>query len=119
MQVHRAAAQLAGQTNDQPFIVSDHYQHASLLAFYLPGRPKVYCAASRMGKRVNPYDYFEDVELTDPNLLGRPAVLVDAYVNKWAAALAFERIEPIEGATEVYAGYGYAGPRVEAVGAGH
>ncbi len=118
-EVHDAAKQVEAQTASQPFIVADHYQKASLLAFYLPGRPRVYCAASRMGKRINPYDYFEDVNLADPNLLGRDAVLADASRSQWHGALGFDRIRSIDGATDVFAAYSYAGPRVEATGAGH
>jgi hypothetical protein len=118
-EVHAAAVPMADRAGERPFIVADHYQHASLLAFYLPGQPKVYCAASRMGKRINPYDHFGDVDLAGPGLRGRSAVLVDSGIGQWHKTLAFDRIEKLEHARGLFAGYGYAGPKARASGAGH
>jgi undecaprenyl-diphosphatase len=44
---------------DRPhFVVSDHYMVASELAFYVQGRPYVYCV--NLGRRMNQYDIWQD-----------------------------------------------------------
>lgn len=68
----------------EPFVVARHYGRASLLAFYLPGRPVVYCSSSWFGGRPTQYDYWEDTDLRDPRLLGRPALLVGHDREAWA-----------------------------------
>ena len=118
---HRARAleveTVIGRLQDagaNPLIMCDHYAKASLLAFYLPGRPRVYCPAAYMGKRHNQYDFFDDVDLADPAIRGRTAVLVDNYPAGWADALRFDRIEPAAGAKDVYIGFGYGGLKTDA-----
>jgi len=53
-----------------PFLVSDRYQIASELAFYVPGRPRVYNA--NLGRRMNQYDLWGGWEA----LRGRDALFV-------------------------------------------
>jgi len=73
----------------EPFIVANKYGHASLLAFYLPGKPTVYCAAAYQGGRKNQYDFWKETDLSDLDALeGRPAVLLGAAPEQWAGAFA-------------------------------
>jgi hypothetical protein len=67
----------------EPMVVAQHYGRASLLAFYLPDRPVVYCSSSRMGGRRTQYDFWPDTDLDDPALLGRPGVLLGASAGQW------------------------------------
>lgn len=68
--------ELRTRTAQPPVVMASHYATASLMAFYLPGRPIVRCAASRVGGRPSQYDYFSDTRLDDPSLRDRPAVLL-------------------------------------------
>ena len=49
-----AVGEAAGRLPRAPFLVSDRYQIASELAFYVPGQPRVYNA--NLGRRMNQYD---------------------------------------------------------------
>jgi 4-amino-4-deoxy-L-arabinose transferase-like glycosyltransferase len=55
--VERRRAQDGGR---DPFIMSDHYQIASELAFYVPGHPPVYNI--NLGRRLNQYDIWGGLE---------------------------------------------------------
>lgn len=113
------AARLAGELRDrtglEPFFVAQHYGRAAQLAFYLPGRPAVYCSSSRMGGRRTQYDYWPDTDLDDlSRLRGRPAVLVGGSKDQWAGA--FEHVEelgPLAGEYKArrpaFLGFGYRG----------
>jgi 4-amino-4-deoxy-L-arabinose transferase-like glycosyltransferase len=50
----QAVATAAGRLPRPPFLMSDRYQIASELAFYVPGQPQVYNA--NLGRRMNQYD---------------------------------------------------------------
>lgn len=52
------------------FIFSDRYQITSELAFYVPGRPAVYCI--NLGRRMNQYDLWEGFE----DLIGHNAIYI-------------------------------------------
>lgn len=106
----REIEQSSGKT---PLIITDHYQEASLLAFYMPGHPTVYCAASGMGARPNAYDFFPDTDLTDPSLIGRDAVLVGASRDEWLHDYKFRRVESIESLNRCFYAKGFAGHRSE------
>jgi hypothetical protein len=99
--VDRLRQPLENETGKQPFIVGARYTHTALLAFYCKGRPAVFCAGSRLGDRRSAYDDFSDTDLTNPDLLSRPAILVDAgraaNPDRWNRALRFEQ-PPIEAA---------------------
>lgn len=83
---------LRSRARAEPFVIAQHYGRASLLAFYLPGRPTVYCASSRMGGRATQYDYWPDTSLDNLAVLrDRPAVLVGATLEQWQPA--FSRVE--------------------------
>ncbi|CAG1006521.1 hypothetical protein PHYC_03334 [Phycisphaerales bacterium] len=85
--------ELAKRTRQAPFVVALHYGRASQMAFYLPGRPTVYCASSLMlGGRATQYDFWEDTDLRrDLGLLGRPAVALGGELGEWQRV--FERVE--------------------------
>lgn len=92
--LEQAKVAAAPGSNTEPFIVAMHYGRASQLAFYVPGRPIVYCSSSLMrdGRRTQ-YDFWSDTNLrqvgsvepgrTSP-LLGRPALAVGATATEWA-----------------------------------
>lgn len=93
LRAHAADAQrwldaLGDQTGLEPFVVSEHYGRASQLAFYLPGRPTVYCSSALLGGRKTQYDLWAETDLTDPGTLerlrGRPALLMGGRAGQWA-----------------------------------
>jgi len=69
---------LAGQRAGgvEPFILTDDYQLASLIAFYCPGHPRVYCAQSALGKRLNQYDLWPNPIRDAEAFRGRPVIYV-------------------------------------------
>ncbi|MEM1184492.1 MAG: glycosyltransferase family 39 protein [Planctomycetota bacterium] len=74
----------------EPIYIAVHYGRASLMAFYLPGRPTVYASQSLMGGRRTQYDLWPQTDLTNPDttasLVGRPAVLLGGRANLWTEA---------------------------------
>ena len=88
--VHERSEALAQQTSDDPFIIAEHYGRASQLAFYLPGRPTVYCASAYVGGRRTQYDVWPETDLSNDatiaSLRGRPAVILGGRRSQWAAA---------------------------------
>ena len=88
------AAQLREETGLEPFLVTGHYGRASQLAFYMPGRPTVFCAATQLGGSSRQFDHWEDTNLARPEvldaLLGRPAIILtgnsDAQRRVWEQA---------------------------------
>ncbi|MBL8746611.1 MAG: hypothetical protein JNK58_09685, partial [Phycisphaerae bacterium] len=113
---HRAYADriAAALGNEGSFVVADQYTRASLLAYYLPGRPVVRSATSFLGGRRSSYDYFADTSLRDPGLIGLDAVLIGATPERWSAAFRFDSIEPRlppeAKRAAVYLGRGFGGP---------
>ncbi|MBX3410508.1 MAG: glycosyltransferase family 39 protein [Phycisphaeraceae bacterium] len=86
--VERIGASLREETGEEPFVMAVHYGRASQLAFYLSGRPVVYCAGSlvQQGRRTQ-YDFWEDTDLSRVQglLVGRPGVVVGATAGVWAS----------------------------------
>jgi 4-amino-4-deoxy-L-arabinose transferase-like glycosyltransferase len=76
------------QGMDQPFVLSDYYMTASELAFYVGGRPPVYCV--NLGRRMNQYDIWAGFD----KLAGRQAVYVVESEMDPNLAAAFERVQP-------------------------
>src|SRR3954468_7778269 len=81
-------------------VMADDYHTTAELAFYLPNRPKTYCAGSYFTgdkrKRHSQYDLWPDRSLDvgqNPQLAGKNAVYV-GFVNPDLTA-AFERVEPM------------------------
>ncbi|QOJ00380.1 MAG: glycosyltransferase family 39 protein [Phycisphaeraceae bacterium] len=96
----------------EPFVVSQFYGRAGQMAFYLPGRPVVYCSGSRMGGRRTQYDYWSETDLADASLAGRPAVMLGDAGIDWSWG--FDRVEPrgrLSGdrkrQREAFLGFGY------------
>src|SRR5262249_16378256 len=61
--VSREMERLADETGLEPFVMAQHYGRASQLAFYLPGRPRVYCSSSLMGGRRTQFDMWPETNL--------------------------------------------------------
>ncbi|MFG0315219.1 MAG: hypothetical protein ACF8LL_13670, partial [Phycisphaerales bacterium] len=93
----RRLDQLREQTGRDPFVITNHYGRASLLAFYLPGHPTVYCSSAHIGGRKTQYDMWERTDLSEAgtlgSLLGRPALMLGGPEHHWSPA--FDSIEPI------------------------
>lgn len=113
--VAKLAKEVEQETGQEPLIVAQHYGRSSLMAFYLPGRPTVYCASSLTGGRRTQYDFWAHTDLNDLEKLGSlPAVLIGGSEEQWAAA--FDRVElfgQLEGESksgrQTFIGYGYRG----------
>lgn len=102
-----------------PLLISSHYQKASLLAFGLSDHPSVFSAVSALGGRPSPYDFFPDTDLTDPMLVGRPALLIGGSPTKWAAAFDVGEVFRLsEGDPTVFGTLRFGGPRVAALPGG-
>ncbi len=67
-------------------IVAPSHNHAGLLAYYLPMHPVVASAGRFLGDRPSAYDFFSDTDLTNPALVGRPALFVGGTAAQWTAA---------------------------------
>lgn len=114
-QVSELLGVLRDRTHEEPFVVSQHYGRASQMAFYLPGRPVVYCSSSLMGGRKCQYDLWEETDLRRAGgLVGRPAVLLGATREQWAAW--FDRVEDLgelrgeyKRGRAAFLGYGFRG----------
>ncbi len=116
--VEAMRVRLEDEVGIAPFVIAHHYGRASQLAFYLPGRPRVYCAGPHVGGRRTQFDMWADSDLSrrevNLELSGRPAVLVGSTQGQWERG--FELVEPIgalEGETKrdrvSFIGYGYRG----------
>lgn len=92
-----ALDQLKQHTKLEPFIITNHYGRASLLAFYLDDHPTIYCASAHIGGRKTQYDLWEHTNLADPQtnatLHRRPALLFGASPSTWS--IAFESVSEI------------------------
>jgi hypothetical protein len=108
--VAKLSRTLERETGAKPFIVAAGYSRASLLAFYMPDRPHVRCAGALMGGRATAYDYFKDTSLSEPGLLGRPAILIGGTAADWNQALAFKTIIRSAYPGRIFAAYNYGGP---------
>ncbi len=86
----RVLDELAAQTGQEPFVITNHYGRASLLAFYLPGHPVVYCSSAHIGGRRTQYDEWSQTDLRNPqtlsSLLDRPALMLGGPAQHWESA---------------------------------
>lgn len=111
-------AGVAEETGMDPFYMATHYGRASVLAFYLPGRPVVYCSSSVMGGRRTQFDEWAHTDLRSAGvtaaLMGRPGVLFGGADAVWDGAFDTVReagplpFEPKAGRT-TWVGLGYRG----------
>lgn len=123
MREHAADAQrvideLEERTGNEPFVITNHYGRASLLAFYLPGHPVVYCSSAHIGGRKTQYDMWPQTDLSNPATQGRlsdrPALMLGGPPRHWDGV--FDSIEelgplvnePRENGT-AYVGIGFLG----------
>ncbi len=97
LDAQRELDEIADETGQQPFVVTNHYGRASQLAFYLPGHPVVYCSSAHIGGRKTQYDEWEETDLGNPKtlerLLGRPALMFGGPPRHWESA--FDSIKDI------------------------
>lgn len=111
-------ASLRERAGLEPFVIAQQYGRASQMAFYLPGRPTVYCASSLTAGRATQYDHWPETDLRSVEvtraLAGRPALLTGATIEQWRVA--FDRVEPgpqLRGESKsgrlVFVGIGYRG----------
>jgi Dolichyl-phosphate-mannose-protein mannosyltransferase len=116
--IDRLTADLRERTALEPIAIVQHYGQASRLAFYLDGRPVVYCASSFTGGRRTQYDYFPQTDLRSPvvvqSLMRRPAVVVGGVYDQWTPV--FDRVEDLgslDGETKkdrkAFVGFGFKG----------
>jgi len=102
--VQQLADEVEAETGARPFVMALHYGRASQFAFYMPGRPTVYCCSSLLlNGRVAPYDFWPDTNLrklgtavtpeADFPLKGQNAILNGASLKDWKPL--FERVVEI------------------------
>lgn len=93
----RVLTEIEERTGQKPFVITNHYGRASLLAFYLPGHPVVYCSSAHIGGRRTQYDEWDQTDLDNPDtlagLLGRPALMLGGPPRHWQSA--FDTIEDL------------------------
>jgi len=89
---HKYVEVLRERTGQEPFVIANHYGRASQLWYYMPGHQRVHCSSSRMpGGRTTPWDFWPQLSLDDPALLGRPALVTGLSAFHWKQV--FERVE--------------------------
>jgi hypothetical protein len=108
MRLHAADAarrldELQRATGLDPFVITDHYGRASLLAFYLPKADlshtgtEFLCASAHLGGRPSQFDHRDETDLANPDtaraLAGRPALVIGHPSGDWASL--FETLTPI------------------------
>jgi hypothetical protein len=86
-------ASMREKTGLEPLVLVQHYGQAGRIAYYLHDQPVVLCTSSAMGGRVTQYDYWPDTKLNQPELAGRPGVLVGGEEPQWRYF--FDVTEPI------------------------
>ena len=94
---------LRTRSGEEPIVMADHYGRAAQLAFYLEGRPTVYCASSLDGAgRPTQYDIWRSTDLRSPPvaeaLRGRPGLLFGGEPSRWTPMFQdVTDIGPLEG----------------------
>ncbi|MEM8834220.1 MAG: glycosyltransferase family 39 protein [Planctomycetota bacterium] len=115
MVLHKLAEELRESTGAEPFYVTNHYAKTALMAYHLPGEPNVYDGAFRLHASESSYAFFDDQDLTDPSLLGRPAILYGGEIGHWQRSFRFDAVTPIDIETDlarlhpIYIGINYCG----------
>jgi 4-amino-4-deoxy-L-arabinose transferase-like glycosyltransferase len=103
------ASDVRNRTGADPILLASGYMDAALTAFYTPGRPTVYNAAHRLGSRKSSYDFWPETDLDDPNLHGRPAILLRSTPQRWKRAFRFDDMEELDESFPAYLGHHYCG----------
>lgn len=109
--VEQLRQELSAAEGRPPLLITAHYMTAGLLAYYLPDRPTVFCAAHTMGGRHSSYDFWPDTDLNEPQLLGQPAILLGRRPDQWLAALCFATVEARDAEIGAKAARGFCGVR--------
>ena len=109
-EVDELRRQLRVRTGEEPLVIGGAYGLAGQLAFYLEDRPTVYGADSYLRWRETQYDYWEETDLSDPALRGRPAVMVCRDAEKWLEAFEFETFGTLNEDIPIHVGLGFGGP---------
>jgi len=82
------------------FVIARAYQEAALLAFYMPGKMRVYHIGSYLHgidqTRASQWDIWPDTNLLDPALIGHDAVVFGDLDQAGVIASAFESIEEVD-----------------------
>lgn len=108
--VEDARALLRRRTGEEPIVIAGSNGVASQLAYYLPGRPVVYDAGRWVGLRGSQYDYWEETDLTDPSLHGRPTVLVVHRAERWREAFELGGVMSLGGQPAISIATDFGGP---------
>ena len=106
-----AAALVRERSGEEPFMMAASAGKTSQLAYYMHGRPTVYDAGGHIGTRPSAYNYFPDTDLSDPALLGRPAVMVNLPLQVWREGFRFAAVESLGGVPPIHIGFDYGGMR--------
>ena len=96
-----AIDKVKAETGEVPLLITHRYDTSSLLAYYLPGHPRVFSARSDLGGRRSAYDFFPDTNLRDPRLIGRPALLFRGKAKRWKEAFLLEGFRPLDDRGEI------------------
>lgn len=81
---------LSGLSSAEPFVMSASYDVSAALSYYMPGKPRAYCA--NFGRRMNQYDIWDGLE----DLAGRNALLVlKSPQDRQSAKQLFDRFEEL------------------------
>ncbi|MEM6333211.1 MAG: glycosyltransferase family 39 protein [Planctomycetota bacterium] len=88
-----------GAAATRPIVIASQYGDTALLAFYLDGRPTVYCGQAALAGRRSAYDALPGTDLDDASLHGRDALLFGASAKRWGDVLIAESVEAIDPAT--------------------
>ena len=76
-------------------IICNYYDKTALLAYYLPGKPTVFCASVTLGSRPSAYDDFKETIFPAPRFSGQTVILVGSTIEAWQHALAPEEIKEL------------------------
>jgi len=79
------------EVDTTPFYMASGYEMTALLSYYTPGRPVYVSGASELGQRESSYDYFDDTNWRNPDLIGKPVVMAGtADEKRWQRGFEFE-----------------------------
>ncbi|MDX2114077.1 MAG: glycosyltransferase family 39 protein [Planctomycetota bacterium] len=76
-------------------IAADQYTRTALLAYYMPGRPRVVCARGGLGGERTAYDFFDDGALDVRAAGAGPVVLVGGKPERWREAFGFTSVDEV------------------------
>jgi 4-amino-4-deoxy-L-arabinose transferase-like glycosyltransferase len=96
----QAVGQALAQLPEGSFVLAPHYQEASLLHFYTPGRPVVmtigpYLRGSEQ-RRFSQFDHWQETDLTDPKWIGRDAVYLGSLDAGGVIESSFQHVDRLQ-----------------------